>query len=120
MARRFMKTLPCAQCGALCCRYMALEVDTPETAEEYDDVRWYLLHQKVRVLIDPDGDWFVAFDTPCEQLGPDGRCQDYENRPELCRSYPHDGEPCEFEGGMFVQEFATVAEFDAWRQGQGK
>lgn len=119
MSRRTKRTLPCAQCGALCCRYMAIEVDPPETAEDDDDVRWYLLHRNVRVLIDREGDWLVAFDTPCAKLGPDGRCQDYENRPLLCRSYPHGNEPCEFEGGMFVEEFTTVEEFAAWRQRNG-
>jgi Fe-S-cluster containining protein len=95
---------------------MAVAVDVPETEEDFDDVRWYLLHRNVRVLIDPEDDWYVAFDTPCERLGKDGQCLDYENRPELCRDYPHDGEPCEFEGGIFVEEFSTVEEFDAWRE----
>ncbi len=116
MARRPKRTLPCAECNALCCRYMAVEVDTPETEEDYDDVRWYLLHRNVRVLIDREGDWLVAFDSPCEWLGEDGRCRDYEHRPLLCRSYPHGKDPCEFEGGLFVAEFATVEEFDAWRR----
>jgi len=116
MALKFAKTLPCDACGARCCRYMAVEVEIPETEEDFDDVRWYLLHRNVRVLIDHEGDWLVAFDTPCERLGPDGQCQDYENRPMLCRNYPHDGEPCEFDGGMYVEEFSTVEEFDAWRR----
>lgn len=31
----------------------------------------------------PDGTWAYA----CYNLGSDGRCTDYENRPDLCRRY---------------------------------
>ena len=55
MACQVREPLPCAQCNALCCRYMAIKVDTPRTADDYDDVRWYLLHRDVRVLVDTDG-----------------------------------------------------------------
>lgn len=113
MPRPTKRTLPCAQCDGLCCRYMAIQIDSPETATDYDDIRWHLLHRNVRLLIDREGDWLVAFDTPCSRLGPDGRCQDYENRPLLCRSYP-DGRACEFDGPIFVEEFASIEDFDAW------
>lgn len=30
---------------------------------------------------------YAAFWYSCPRLGPDGRCTDYENRPQLCRTY---------------------------------
>src|SRR4029453_15484817 len=30
----------CGSCIALCCRYLALEVDRPTTPRDFDDLRW--------------------------------------------------------------------------------
>ncbi|MDX9981999.1 MAG: YkgJ family cysteine cluster protein [Lentisphaeria bacterium] len=117
MACQVREPLPCAQCNARCCRYMAIKVDTPRTADDYDDVRWYLLHRDVRVLVDTDGIWYVAFDTPCERIGKDGRCLQYDARPQICRDYPK-GNPCEGTSALFVHDFNTVDEFDGWLQRQ--
>ena len=42
----------CEQCSALCCRYFVLEIDKPETRRQYDDVRWYLVHENTFAFIE--------------------------------------------------------------------
>lgn len=114
MARQLRKPLPCAQCNARCCRYMALKVATPQTEDDYEDMRWYLLHQGVRALVDPEGIWYLSFDNPCERIGKDGKCLQYETRPQICRDYPRKDDPCESTGTLFVHTFHTPEELDAW------
>lgn len=88
----------CDKCAALCCRYFALPIDTPETAKEYDDVRWYLVHENVAVFIEK-GTWYVAVMNKCRHLQPDNRCGIYETRPRICRSYST--ENCDYHGGEY-------------------
>ncbi|HEU4335670.1 MAG TPA: YkgJ family cysteine cluster protein, partial [Candidatus Eisenbacteria bacterium] len=82
---------PCAGCDH-CCRYVAVEIPKPRTKLDFDNIRWYVLHQNVSVTVDWEGNWLVQFDTPCEWLR-DGRCTHYELRPEICREY--DPKECE-------------------------
>lgn len=77
---------PCHLCDALCCRYYALELDPPEDEEDFDDLRWYLLHEKTWIWVD-DGEWFLQVDEPCRFLDEHGRCTIYERRPRICREY---------------------------------
>lgn len=88
----------CDKCAALCCRYFALPIDTPETAKEYDDVRWYLVHENVAVFIEK-GTWYVAVMNKCRHLLPDNRCGIYETRPRICRKYSTDN--CDYHGGEY-------------------
>ena len=48
----------CDKCTGLCCRYMALPIETPEDREDYDDIRWYLCHEDVAVFVE-DGEWYI-------------------------------------------------------------
>jgi Fe-S-cluster containining protein len=88
----------CEQCAAACCRYIALPIDKPRTARDYDDIRWYVMHQGVSVFVE-DGDWYCQFQTRCRSLGADNRCTIYQARPEICREY----EPgnCDYAGGTY-------------------
>ena len=108
------RRLPCAQCGALCCRYMATEIDRPEEDRDYDDIRWYLLHRDVSVFLDRRGSWFLRFATPCEALGEDGRCQCYADRPILCRRHGLPVGTCEFFREPHVVRFDTAEAFGRW------
>lgn len=93
-----MGSILCEHCTAACCRYLALPLDKPRTQRDYDDIRWYLLHEGVTVFVE-DGDWYIQFLTRCRQLGADNRCQVYETRPEICRDFePGD---CDYVGGAF-------------------
>lgn len=77
---------PCDKCPAICCHYFALEIDKPTSKTAFDQIRWYLLHEKTHVFID-EGSWFVQIWNPCNHLLPDNRCGIYETRPEICRDY---------------------------------
>src|SRR5258706_66956 len=70
---------PCEGCDH-CCRYVSIEIDRPTTKRDFDNIRWYLLHKNISVMIDYEGDWLIQFDTPCEWLI-EGRCGHYELRP---------------------------------------
>jgi hypothetical protein len=93
-ARRARAALPFAQtkcggCIALCCRYFAIEVDAPTEPKDFDDLKWYLLHDKVELFTEGRS-WYVQVFNRCTNLGTDNRCMDYENRPSICREYEND------------------------------
>lgn len=86
----------CSKCGGKCCTYFCFEIDEPEDYEEFEDIRWYVLHEGVTVHID-DGDWYIGIENRCKALDPYGRCGIYEDRPLICRSYStEDG--CDYTG----------------------
>lgn len=76
---------PCEGCDH-CCRYVTIQIATPRTKRDFDDIRWYVLHHGVSVYVDWEGSWAVQFDTPCAWLK-DGRCTHYALRPDVCREY---------------------------------
>jgi Fe-S-cluster containining protein len=76
----------CEHCTATCCRYIALPLDKPGTAADFDDLRWFLIHEGVSVFVE-DGDWYIALETPCRHLQPDHHCAIYATRPAICRRY---------------------------------
>ena len=97
----------CDRCTAMCCRYFALPLDTPETAGQFDDIRWYLLHRDVEVFVE-DGEWYLHVLRPCKHLLPDNRCGIYETRPRVCRK--HTTKTCEYHDGDYgyEQHFTTA------------
>jgi len=92
-----MQKMECKKCNAYCCRHVAIVVDTPKFLDDYDNIRWYLLHKNVWVSIGHDDSWTVEFRTPCRKIAPDYKCADYKNRPEICKNYPAKNEFCEGE-----------------------
>lgn len=108
-----MGSVLCEQCAAACCRYLAIPLDRPRTRRDYDDIRWYLMHEGVSVFVE-DGDWFVQFQARCRNLQPDNRCGVYETRPEICREYePGD---CDYSGADFGYDafFTHPAQLEAY------
>ncbi len=102
----------CEFCDAKCCRYFALPIDKPSTFEEFDYVRWYLLHERASVFVE-DGDWFLLVHTPCKELGPDNRCRIYETRPQICREYST--ARCEYDDlFVFEQYFETPEQVEEY------
>ena len=93
-----MGSILCEHCAAACCRYLALPIDKPTSARDYDDIRWYLLHKGVSVFVE-DGDWYVQFQARCRALGSDNLCAAYETRPHICRQYMPDS--CDYSGGSY-------------------
>jgi Fe-S-cluster containining protein len=91
-------TILCQHCTAVCCKYLAIPLDRPRTARDYDDIRWYLMHENIIVFVE-EGDWYIQFATRCKNLLPDNRCGVYEHRPIICREYePGD---CDYSGGDY-------------------
>ena len=92
----------CEKCTGLCCRYFALPIETPETRDDFDDIRWYLCHKDVTVFVE-DGDWYVNIKNKCRHLSEkDYRCLIYEKRPKICRKYKH--ADCDFVEGEYDYE----------------
>lgn len=81
----------CDDC-TLCCEHIALEIDTPESYDDYEDIYWYVLHKGVSVFIDHDGSWNLEVAARCEALDPKGLCRIHKKRPKICKDY--DQEDC--------------------------
>ncbi len=103
----------CEHCTAACCRYVALPIDEPDDMSDFDDIRWYLLHENVSVFRE-DGDWFISFATPCRHLRPDHGCGIYETRPQICRKYTSDN--CDYHSGDYGWDvhFTCPEHLDTW------
>jgi Fe-S-cluster containining protein len=84
----------CDHCPAKCCRYFALTIEEPRDWEDFDFIRWYLLHERAAVFVE-DGAWFLLVNNRCKHLGDDNRCRIYHTRPEICRGY--NTRNCEYE-----------------------
>lgn len=105
--------IPCLACTQ-CCHYVAIEVDTPESRRDFDNIRWYLYHPGIEVFIDQDDNWNVLFHSRCENLQDDGKCGVYETRPAICREYDNtDCEPNNDEPAEKVI-LRTAADLDHW------
>jgi Fe-S-cluster containining protein len=96
------KESQCNKCTGLCCRYFALPIETPETREDYEDVRWYLCHKDITVFVE-DGDWYISIKNMCRHLSvKDHRCKIYDKRPKICRQYRHSN--CDYVEGKYYYE----------------
>ena len=104
---------PCYGCS-LCCRYVALEIDTPEDDEDWDNIYWYLLHKNVWVWIDNDDSWNLQFNTPCEKLTKEQWCGIYKDRPMVCKRYTSDACERYGEGKAYKLLFKNAEEFQKW------
>lgn len=93
-----MGSILCEHCPGACCRYLALPLDQPTTTRDYDDIRWYLMHEDVTVFVE-EGDWYIQYQTRCRNLGADNLCTIYETRPEICEEYKPNG--CDYSGGTY-------------------
>jgi Fe-S-cluster containining protein len=105
----------CEHCTAVCCRYVALPIETPTESSDFDDIRWYLIHDAISVFVE-DGEWFISFASPCRHLQPDHRCGIYETRPQICRKYTTDN--CDYHSGDYgwEQHFTAPEHLDAYVQ----
>ena len=107
----------CVECKAKCCTYFCFQIDTPETFEAFEDIRWYLCHGEVSVHIDEEDDWYIQIMNRCNMLGDDYRCKIYEDRPLICRHYSHEkceGNPEVGEDYGYKEEFTTPRELDEY------
>lgn len=108
------KDHPCYNC-IQCCSYVATEIDEPTTNSDYDCILWYLYHPGVSIFLDFDNDWYIQFDSKCENLTENGLCGIYETRPDICRDY--DWKDCEVrfpEEPLHKANFEKADEFLVW------
>ena len=89
----------CQACGSRCCAYFCFEIDKPTTFQEFENVRWFIMHQGVTVHIDAAGDWYISIANRCLNLDEKGLCRQYETRPMICRAYTTAG--CDFTLGDY-------------------
>ncbi len=103
----------CTQCPAACCRYVSLPLDNPRTLRDYDDIRWYLMHEGFSVFVE-DGDWYVQIQSRCRNLRDDNLCGVYETRPRICGEY-EPGE-CDYLAGDYGYDhyFTHASQLEAY------
>lgn len=93
----------CEYCTAKCCKYFALPIDTPESREEFDTLRWYMIHGNgvVNIFVEDD-QWYLVIQHECDHLLADNRCGIYHTRPAICREYST--KECEYENDWLYEK----------------
>jgi Fe-S-cluster containining protein len=99
----------------MCCRYLGLPIETPETREDFDLLRWYLSHENVVIYVE-DGCWYLQANNRCRHLTAEHRCDIYARRPGICRDHsPRSCEHCE--GDLpYELHFTNDAQMEAYMQ----
>ncbi len=104
---------PCHECGR-CCAYLSIEIDSPGSFDDFENIHWYLTHKGVSVYIDWEGDWFVEFETVCEHLTEQKTCGIYAERPKICSEFSWD--ECEITTGesAWKYRFTSIEALVDW------
>lgn len=77
----------CINCNE-CCRWMSFTLNPPNAVAEGELAHYYTLHGcKIVRVVGQQRMFVVMVPCICRQLGDDGRCAVYEERPDLCRNY---------------------------------
>ena len=97
----------CSYCPAKCCKYFALPIETPTDWDDYEYIRWFLLHDRAAIFTEK-GDWYLLVYTTCKHLGEDHRCGIYEQRPNVCRDYST--VDCEYEDDWVYDQYFETSE----------
>ncbi|REJ66337.1 MAG: YkgJ family cysteine cluster protein [Planctomycetota bacterium] len=84
----------CEYCTAKCCHYFAMPIEVPDEKQDFEFIRWYMIHGEVSIFCEED-DWYLMVHNVCDHLQPDNRCGIYETRPQICRDYTTD--ECEYD-----------------------
>lgn len=92
----------CEHCTAKCCRYFALPIDTPIDRQDYENIRWYMLHGDVSIFVDDDN-WYLLVHNECDHVDDRHRCGIYDDRPTICRTYSTSN--CEFDNDSCYDRF---------------
>lgn len=99
--------LLCDYCTAKCCKYFALPIEPPSDYEDFEYLRWYLLHDRASIFVEEDT-WYLLVHTACKHLQTDNRCGAYETRPQVCRDYSTND--CEFDDGYTYDRYFETPE----------
>ncbi|WP_246075733.1 YkgJ family cysteine cluster protein [Aliikangiella marina] len=85
----------CSYCSqSKCCQYSTVEVETPRSIRDFDNLVWHVSHLNTHLFKDTDG-WYLVFYAQCQHLEPNGNCGIYEKRPFICREHTNDH--CEYD-----------------------
>lgn len=78
----------CLRCGS-CCTYLTIGVINPDSRYEEPDVIKFLEYHGVTVIDNPivPGTKTLHVPVKCLKLLPDGKCEIYETRPNVCRNF---------------------------------
>ncbi len=91
----------CEECNGECCRYVTANIEEPTEPEDWDEIKWMLMHENVLVYKDSEDDWIVEFRTKCKNLDDDtNRCGIYGKRPDICKE--HNTKDCDATEGEFA------------------
>ena len=101
----------CSRCPSLCCKNLSMMICRPETRAEVEDLKWQLRFDTVRVYI-RNRRWYQLIEGRCMYLGEDGRCTDYDNRPDKCRR--HNPPDCEFFGKFYDVMISTPDDLERY------
>ena len=113
MRKRAERMVSCEDCKGDCCTGIAIDIPAPRSGEDFEDIRWYLYHERAHVYIDRDGDWVVEMELACEKRDPKtGRCTIYDDRPPMCRDAKLS--ECERNREDARVRFRTVEDYDRW------
>jgi len=91
---------PCSKCDAVCCKYVTVKLEDPVNPEDWDEMKWLLIHENIIVYKDNEDEWMVEFITKCKHLE-GNRCNNYEKRPDVCKD--HDPSDCDASSGEFCK-----------------
>ncbi len=113
-----MSDILCKKCAGLCCRYLALPIETPTDKDDFDDIRWYLAHEGISIFVE-EGEWYINIANRCKHLTKENRCDIYETRPRICRGYQD--ETCDYHSGDYGYEmfFTSTEELNEYIQKKG-
>jgi Fe-S-cluster containining protein len=104
---------PCHACGQ-CCTYVAVQIDSPTSFEDYENIFWYTAHRGVSVYIDWEGDWYIEFETVCEHLTAERTCAVYAERPKMCSDFSPDECEVTTKERAWKYRFETPERFFEW------
>jgi uncharacterized protein len=97
----------CSYCTAKCCRYFALPIEDPESHDEWEYIRWYLMHEGA-TLFKEGNTWYLLVHAVCRNLQDDNMCGIYDTRPQVCRDYST--KDCEFDEEWLYEQYLETAE----------
>ena len=110
----------CSRCiPAKCCQYFSLEIDTPTSKTDYDDLLWFLAHKDVSIYTQSKS-WYLMLHNRCTFLDKKSNlCKIYDKRPRICRE--HTTDECEYEEDWdFDKHFKSYDELERWLLKKGK
>jgi Fe-S-cluster containining protein len=108
----------CLECDGHCCKYITVQMDTPEEDIEFEELKWFLCHENISVYIDNEGDWCVEVKTTCKFQDPKTNlCKIYGKRPQVCADHqPDECEGNEEHDAHYQRVFHTMEEIDEYRR----